>query len=425
MSPKTLLLLTVVVLAGVLAASCSTPRTPAPALPATTTPLPESTAAAIGCSVVNIPPTPSASSLLPPVSSADYVRGPETAPVTLLYYCDFQSTQCQQFNQALDRLTKDHPNDLRVVMRPFPIPAAILPTVVPASVIPSLDKSELSADAALAAANQGKFWQMRDLLDSQYSSWANLPTADFDTWVSAQAEGLGLDALKFKQDLASATTKTQGQSLYDSAVALGISSIPTVFINGNLQSRAALSYSGLESSISLISLGPRQFKTCPAFSIDPSRHYTATLHTEKGDIVIQLFADKAPLAVNSFVFLARHGWFDGVTFHRVIPGFVAQAGDPSGTGNGGPGYYFNNEINPTLLFDKPGVVGMANAGPDTNGSQFFITFAAQPQLDGSYTVFGQVIQGMQVVASLSPRDPQQTPDLPPGDKILSVTIQEQ
>ena len=179
------------------------------------------------------------------------------------------------------------------------------------------------------------------------------------------------------------------------------------------------------STISLIALGPRQFKTCPPFDVDPSKQYLATLHTAKGDIVIRLFADQAPLAVNSFVFLARNGWFDGVTFHRVIPGFVAQAGDPSGTGRGGPGYFFKNETHTDVLFDKPGVVGMANAGPDTNGSQFFITYAPAPQLDGGYTVFGQVVSGMDVAEGLTPRDPQASADLPPGDKILSVTIEEQ
>ncbi len=200
--------------------------------------------------------------------------------------------------------------------------------------------------------------------------------------------------------------------------------MPTVFINGQLQDRAALSYDGIESTISLISLGNRQFRTCPPFDVDSTRQYSATLHTEKGDIVIQLFADQAPLAVNSFVFLARQGWFDGVTFHRVIPGFVAQAGDPSGTGRGGPGYFFQNEVHANLLFDKAGVVGMANSGPDTNGSQFFITYAPEPNLDGAYTVFGQVVAGMDVVESLTPRDPQTGADLPPGDKIISVTIEE-
>jgi cyclophilin family peptidyl-prolyl cis-trans isomerase len=170
-------------------------------------------------------------------------------------------------------------------------------------------------------------------------------------------------------------------------------------------------------------MGQKQFTQCPSFNVNPQKQYIATLHTEKGDIVIQLFPDKAPLAVNSFVFLARQGWFDSVMFHRVIPGFMAQTGDPSGTGKGNPGYFFNNEIS-DLKFDKPGMVGMANNGPDTNGSQFFITYASAAHLDGGYTIFGQVISGLDVAEQLTPRDPDQGTALQAGDKILSVDIEE-
>jgi cyclophilin family peptidyl-prolyl cis-trans isomerase len=142
-----------------------------------------------------------------------------------------------------------------------------------------------------------------------------------------------------------------------------------------------------------------------------------------GEFVIQLFPDKAPITVNSFVFLAREGYFDGVTFHRVLDGFMAQGGDPTGTGGGGPGYTFVNEDS-DLRFDKAGVVAMANAGRDTNGSQFFITFGPTPQLDGGYTIFGQVISGMDVVNGLTRRNPQQNPDFA-GDVMESVTITEQ
>jgi cyclophilin family peptidyl-prolyl cis-trans isomerase/predicted DsbA family dithiol-disulfide isomerase len=334
----------------------------------------------------------------------------------MLYYCDFQSTQCELFNRVLDDLVKNHPSELRVVFRPFPVPS---------SVVAALDKSELAARAALAASDQDRFWEMRDILHSRFSDWANLPAGSFERWTMQQAAGLGLDKVKFQSDMQSAATEARVRSMYDSAVGIGISSIPTVFINGRLQPRAALSYDGLEATISLIALGSRQFKTCPPFDIDPSRQYRAILHTEKGDIVIALYPDKAPLAVNSFVFLARHRWYDGVTFHRVIPGFLAQAGDPSGTGRGGPGYLFNSEVHADMLFDRPGVVGMANAGPDTNGSQFFITYGPEAQLDGSFTVFGQVIAGMNVVESLTPRDPQSSNTPPLGDKILTVMIEEQ
>jgi len=140
---------------------------------------------------------------------------------------------------------------------------------------------------------------------------------------------------------------------------------------------------------------------------------------------VKLFPDIAPITVNSFVFLAEDGWFDGVSFHRVLPGFMAQGGDPSGSGMGGPGYAFKNETSPDLTFNRKGLLAMANSGPDTNGSQFFITYAPASHLDGGYTIFGEVLEGMDVVESLTPRDPSQGGDLPEGDRIISITIQEQ
>ncbi len=166
-----------------------------------------------------------------------------------------------------------------------------------------------------------------------------------------------------------------------------------------------------------------QTKPCPPMTIDVNKQYTATVKLQKGgEFVIQLYPDKAPITVNSFVYLARDGYFDGVTFHRVLEGFMAQGGDPAGSGSGGPGYEFVNEDS-DLKFDKAGVVAMANAGRDTNGSQFFITFAPTPNLDGGYTIFGQVIEGMDVVNGITRRDPDQNPTFT-GDVIQSVTIAE-
>ena len=161
----------------------------------------------------------------------------------------------------------------------------------------------------------------------------------------------------------------------------------------------------------------------PPMSIDVDKQYFATVKMAKGgEFVIQLFPDKAPRTVNSFVFLARKGYFDGTTFHRVLEGFMAQGGDPTGTGGGGPGYQFPNEDS-DLTFDKAGVVAMANAGRDTNGSQFFITFGPAEFLNGGYTIFGQVIEGMDVVNGITRRDPEQNPNFA-GDAIGSVTITE-
>ncbi|MDP3880021.1 MAG: peptidylprolyl isomerase [Dehalococcoidales bacterium] len=145
--------------------------------------------------------------------------------------------------------------------------------------------------------------------------------------------------------------------------------------------------------------------------IDTSKQYTATIETEKGDLVLELFAGDVPVTVNNFVFLAREGFYDGVTFHRVIPGFMAQGGDPTGTGMGGPGYKFEDEF--TAHTHGTGTLSMANAGANTNGSQFFITYAPQPHLNGKHSVFGQLTGGMDVLTQIKS-----------GDKIIRITIEE-
>jgi cyclophilin family peptidyl-prolyl cis-trans isomerase len=168
----------------------------------------------------------------------------------------------------------------------------------------------------------------------------------------------------------------------------------------------------------------KQYASYPPLTIDESKQYFAKFVMAKGgEFTVQLYADKSPITVNNFVFLARDGFYDGVTFHRVLEGFMAQGGDPTGTGMGGPGYEFPNEQN-DLTFDKEGVVAMANAGIDTNGSQFFITFGPAEALNGRYTIFGQVIEGMDVVNGITLRDPNQNPDYT-GDVIETITITEE
>jgi cyclophilin family peptidyl-prolyl cis-trans isomerase len=167
-----------------------------------------------------------------------------------------------------------------------------------------------------------------------------------------------------------------------------------------------------------------QWAEPPAMLIDTNKTYLATLKLDKGDIVIQLLPQVAPIAVNNFVFLARQGFYDGTTFHRVLSGFMAQGGDPTGTGGGGPGYEFQDEFSADVTFDQAGMVAMANSGPNTNGSQFFITYAPEPHLTGVHTIFGVVLSGMDVAEALTLRDPAVNP-LEPGDKINTVVIDEQ
>jgi cyclophilin family peptidyl-prolyl cis-trans isomerase len=160
----------------------------------------------------------------------------------------------------------------------------------------------------------------------------------------------------------------------------------------------------------------------PSGALDTSKRYSARFKTERGDIVVELYADRAPRTVENFVNLARAGFYDGTTFHRVIGGFMAQGGDPTGTGTGGPGYQFGDEFHPTLRHDSPGILSMANAGPGTNGSQFFITYGPTPHLDDRHSVFGKVTEGLDVLRSIRERDPQR--DRQPGDRIDTIEISE-
>ena len=157
----------------------------------------------------------------------------------------------------------------------------------------------------------------------------------------------------------------------------------------------------------------KQWNDPPQMQIDPKKEYTATIETNRGDIEIELYPEHAPKTVNNFVFLAREGFYDGVTFHRVINNFMIQSGDPTGSGRGGPGYRFEDEVKGNPLKHETGVLSMANAGPGTNGSQFFITHSPQPHLNGKHTVFGKVTSGMEVVNAIRQ-----------GDTMESVTIQE-
>ena len=170
-------------------------------------------------------------------------------------------------------------------------------------------------------------------------------------------------------------------------------------------------------------MAQKRYSGPPAMVIDPAKKYMATFHTQVGDFQVELFAAQAPQTVNNFVFLAREGFYDNTTFHRVIRDFMAQGGDPTATGSGGPGYKFADERGALALkHDREGILSMANAGPNTNGSQFFITFGPTPHLNGKHGVFGVVSSGMDVVRAIRERDPGRSRE--PGTTISSVEITE-
>ncbi len=348
------------------------------------------------------------------VTAADWVRGPSDAAITLVEYSDFQCETCRAFAATLAQLEAKYPNDLRVVYRHFP--------VIGSPEQPLHDKAATATIASEAAGRQGKFWEMHDILFDKQPEWLSLSVDDFGVWLLQQAGELGLNTEEFNNDLHNQDLATMAQTAWENGQELKVDTSPFILING-MPLTGPIDFYSMDAIVQLDLLAKRQFTICPPMQLEPGVDYTATLHTEKGDIVVELLPNVAPMAVNSFIFLTEHNWFDNVTFHRVLPGFVAQAGDPTGTGYGGPGYTFAIEPDASITFDRAGLLAMANSGPTSNGSQFFITLGPAAHLNGQFTIFGEVIQGMDVVQSLTPRDPSQQAGLPPGDLILDVTIE--
>jgi len=372
-----------------------------------------STAEPVGCHTVDIVPSanPTLAASIPPITANDQIIGPASAGLTIIEYADFQCPACAALSSTLNQLTQADPQDVRIVFRQYPLDGHNL--------------AMLAAQASEAAGLQGKFWQMHDLLYLQQAQWLAKSPADFKVWLVAEAQTLGLDGTRFESDLDSQAVINKITEEQDGINSLGIvSGTPFLFLN-KIPYPGRTDLNTLKGLVAFFELPARALK-CPPLTIDLNKRYTATIQTTKGDIVLQLFSDKAPMTVNNFIYLVNQGWYTDVPFYRVLPGIVAQTGDPSGTGNGGPGFEFGLETSPDLKFDKAGIVGMAHTQDvNSNGSQFFITYAPAPNLDGLFTVFGQVIQGMDVVKNLTARDPTQDSTLAAPDTILNITITEQ
>ncbi|PKN91790.1 MAG: hypothetical protein CVU44_17935 [Chloroflexi bacterium HGW-Chloroflexi-6] len=385
--------------------------------PAIVQPLPTSApvvSEAPQCQSVAAQPTPDASApslfAKPGLGAYDHLRGPDSAPATIIVYSDFACPTCAALSEILNRLADEHPTELRLVYRHFPI-------------LTGYPNSGAAVRAAEAAHLQGKFWEMHNALFQDQAAWTELTDPALGKYLASLAAQIGLESDQFESDLASSAVAEIPEKAFASGLEIGLPGAPLLLINGQIYT-GPVNYSSLKFIIGLIALGERQFSTCPEIVIDPQQRYYATLKTEKGDVVLRLYADLAPVTVNNFVFLARNGWYEDITFHRVIPGYIAQTGDPSGTGAGNPGYFIIDETSSGLKFDRAGLLGMSNSGPDTGGSQFFITLGPAPQLDGAYTIFGEVVSGLEVLEQLAPRDSLPGQDVPAGDRLISVSIEE-
>ncbi len=348
--------------------------------------------------------------LFPTVSDEEWTLGSKNAGIVIYEYSDFQCPFCAKAAPVLKELQAAYPKDVLIVFRHFPL-SSIHPNAI------------LAAQAAEAAGVQKKFWQMHDLLFARQSEWSGLTTEDFTTWLRDAAKSINLNSNQFMTDLISEVIVQKVAKSESDAQSAGLNSAPTLLFN-KIRYQGRTDVDSLTTIVKYFLLPQKSYLACPEMTIDPEKTYMVTIKTEKGDVVLELYPKQAPWAVNSFVFLVRNRWFDGSAFFRVIPGFVAQSGDPSNSSLGGPGYEFTNEVTPELRFDKPGVLGMANSGNNDNGSQFFITYAAVPDLDGKYTIFGQVVDGMDVLSSLRPRNPASDQILVPPDAILSITVEE-
>lgn len=327
-----------------------------------------------------------------------HVSGPEDASATLLVLTDFQCPGCKVLADSLAQIQAAHPADIRLIVRYLPDGR--------------YDKSILAMQAAEAAQSQGKFWEMYSLLFAKQPEWYAMDPAEFPAWIRDQAAGLDLDVDLFEDELLGEEVAVRVQQAIEQSSALGVLP-PLLYINNVSPYAGMADTSSLDQTVRLAILDGKKFHTCPLWSVDPLKQYIVSLETSRGEVALQLFPEKAPLAVNNFIFLIKQGWYDNIPFHRVDEGFVIQAGDPSGTGYGNPGYYFATEFAPGVSFDRAGILAMANVGTDTNGSQFFITYAPAPQLDGQFTIFGEVLVGMEILESMSP-----------GDLILKVSVEE-
>lgn len=381
-----------------------------PATPTDSGPAPTDTLIAAPTSTPSLVPAPSTATATLVPEEGSWGQGPLDAAVHVVVYFDFQSPMCLRLAPILAQLLEMHPDDLRVSLYHFPLLA-------------THDKASLAGQAAEAAGAQQAFWPMYDMLFGRYEEWVYLDPQVFTDWLVDAAAVLEMDLTVFEDDLRSGRYAQRMQTAFDEAIDRGIPGIPFLLINGQ-SVRIEPSLPNLEQWIRLELLETHRYSAYPPFVIDQETEYLAHLHLSIGEVVIQLYSDSAPLAVNNFVFLAREGWFDGVAIYRVNPGQFVESGDPSELGYGDPGYHFMDEIDSALDFDVPGMVAMSSTGPDTNGSRFLITLNPLSELTGTRTIFGQVVQGLDLLRSLHARDPIEDLLLPAEAFIRYIEIEQ-
>lgn len=368
------------------------------------------------------------------ITDEDWILGPEDAAMTILMYSDFECPYCSIAGLSLMEYQAAHPDDVRYVYRHFPLPYHT--------------KAPMSAWAADAAGKQDEslFFVIEHLLYENQNEWASLATLDdYEDWLKEKMKSVdGLDFEQWEKDFADENLHVKQEISFDKASVTNlIEGTPTIFLNQN-SFKGGWDSGVLDNYLAYFKVQQRFYTELPPIVIDAEKDYRAVVETTKGTIIFDLLEKDAPLAVNSFAFLAGEGWFDGNAFYRVKEGFIAETGDPAGNGMGNPGYLFANDAN-DLSFGEAGWVGMVNGGKDKNGSKFFFSndltafytaaisalnddakeenklseeeIAAEVEkelakLTETYPIFGKVVEGIEVI-----------PTLTQSDSIVSVKIE--
>jgi len=349
---------------------------------------------------------------IPSISEKDHVVGPEDAEITVIEYADFQCPACSGMHTLREYLREVYGDRLRFAYRHLPL-------------ISIHDKAVITAEAAEAAGAQGKFWEMHDLLYEKVQEWNALSEEDLVSKLVEYAGELELDTERFETELGEHTHRDQIMADFEAYQEYGQMATPTYVVNkAFFPMRELGGFGQLEAFISLVLMVDKMYDSPPPQIVESDKDYAATIVTTKGDIKIKLFDDQAPANVNSFVFLAEEGWFDGLDFFFVDPERLALTGDPANSAAGLPyaGYYCGDETAGDTTFDEAGLVAMYTRAPDRNNSAFFITFSPEPEFTGNFTIIGRVTEGLEVARGLTVTQP--GPDQPEPDTIETIVIEE-
>jgi cyclophilin family peptidyl-prolyl cis-trans isomerase len=358
----------------------------------------------------NCEPAPLPEAPVRPVDETDWVKGadPEDVEIIIYEYSDFQCPGCGAMYPVLQALLDDHPN-VQLVYRHFPL-----------NMHPH---AQITAEAAEAAGAQGKFWAMHNQLFDRVSEWSQLSAEGVREKLTEYAEQLELDVERFNRELDEGTYTEKVEAQYQEATELQLPGTPSFLFNDVLYpSSMGLSYQGMVDFLGILENQETLFYDAPPeMTVTEDDAYEATLKTSQGDIVLEMLPAMAPVHVNSFIFLAEEGWYDGAEFFFVQDDFVAVTGDPTNTTIGYPGYYCTGETQPPSVFNRAGLVGMLANG------QFFITLGTSPaeMLQDGFALVGEVTEGQEVLDALTRTPVQGAAQQPTADLLLSIDVVQQ